>query len=251
MANIKKGLTNAASLGLSAAPTANPWVIGGASLLGLGTGLVSPERTFDPSGLRQAFKGYEQGLRSSARRSAAEAGSQIGTGLAAQGLSNSPLGQGIIAGQRRLGLQRAEDQINTARSSLEADIATAQEQIRQANENEFRNDLTGVSEAGLALTDNVLTQNSPLREKLGLPKIESSADQLLRNIFGTSPQAAAQAVPKLNYNSSAADIKKKLLVRGIKENSKYGQAHKFNPQRMQELEDALGSDFLDHIFGDQ
>ena len=252
MANFRKAGTNAFAAALAAAQTGNPYAIGGAAAIGGATGLLTPKRTFDANPFRRAFKTYETGVRSSARTSAAEAGSQIGTANAAQGLSRSPLGSGIVAGQRRLALQRGEDQINMARGALEADIAGAEESIRQANDAELRSDLAGVAQAGVSLAHNVATTNSPLRAKLGLPRIKQPGEDLLGLLQqGGTTAAAPAAIPNLDYSSTKADISKKLLVRGIRENSKYGQAHFANPARMQELEDFFTAERLDFIFGDR
>ena len=272
MANYRKAGTNAFSAALAAAPTANPWVIGGSAVGGAVVGALSPKRTFDENPFRAALRKYKIGVRSGARRSAAEAGSQTGTALAAQGLSASPLGQGIAAGQRRLALQRGEDHINMAEGTLEADIAAAKESIRQANDAEFRSDLTGVATAGLALADNIATENSPLREKAGLPRIESDADKFLKALQdsgagATTAQAtitgpttteapktsislstAPQDLPPLSYSSRPEAVDSKLKMLNIPKGSKLGRAYHSNPYHMQELEDAFGIDMLKDVF---
>ena len=277
--NFRRGFTNAASSALGVAPTANPYLIGGAAVVGGVTGVLTPDRTFDPSPFRQGFQRYATGVRSGARRAAAEAGSQTATQLAAQGLSASPLGAGVTAGQRRLALQRGEDLITQERGQLEADLAGAQTAIAQQNQRQVEREFTGVAEAGLALGENILTQNSPLREKLGLPPIQSPADELLRSIFNgdaaspsatqaitggaQAPVAPAPAIqgqisgqnapvgqhrPKLGYDASRTQVDSKLEAEGISKGSKLGRAYHSNPEAMQQLEDAFGLDYLKDVF---
>ena len=270
MANKRKAFTGALSGGLAAAPTANPYLIGGGALLGGVLGALSPERTFDPSPFREALKKYNLGISRSARRSAAEAGAQSAVGMAAQGQSASPMGQALIVAHRQRQLQKGEDQKNFAEGKLEADIATAEESIRQANEQEYRDDLKGVAQAGLALTDNISTQNSPLRAKLGLPEIPDPQAEALKALTESiksgqggdasvsleigSPATTTQTTlqkpfsTKLSYESPIEDINRMLNAKNINPNSPHWKAWHYNPHRMQELEDAFGSDFLGYIF---
>ena len=190
--------------------------------------------------------------------------------MGSRGLGNSPLGAGITAGQRRLGLQRGEDAINVAESAVEADIASAKEAVRQANDAEFRSDLNSVAGAGVALVDNVVSQNSPLRKKLGFPDIVDPQEEFLKawraKMLGESNGDAnvqqsmgnpTQPIQDYNYAPILAPMGRDipsvhlnayLNKKGIAPSSKYGRAYRSNFRSMQQLEDALGSDFLDNIF---
>lgn len=267
MANWKKGATNAISSALAVAPTANPYLIGGAALTGGGIGLLTPERTFDESEILKALQKFNEGVRGSARRVANEAGSQTATRMATRGLGNSPVGDSIVAGQRRLELQRGEDAVNLARSNVHGDIATAKESIRQANEQDFRTDVEGLAQSVVALADNVATENSSLRELTGLPEIADPVADLVKAMTGQAQQGNVGNVSlslngnnnslqpfkkpflsKLSYESTFDDINNFLRQRNINANSLYGRAYHSNPARMQELEDAFGRGYLDNIF---
>ena len=158
-------------------------------------------------------------------------------------------------------MQRNEDIIGSARGQLEADLAGAETAIQQANDAEFRRDLGGVAEAGVALGQNVLTENSPLREKLGLSRIEYPLEGILSDISagrttGTSAPTPSVSTPAtLQKNTTPmqtpearATINRELSQKGINEGSKLGRAYHANPEHMKALEDAFGLDFLKDIF---
>ena len=169
--NFRKGLTRGASGALTAATTGNPQTIALSALASGLPGLFEKDRKFDPSPYRDAFRQYAAGVRGGARRAAQEAGSTLGSGLAARGLGKSPLGVGIVAGNQRLALQRAEDRIAQDRGQLELELANAQAGVDAANRADRNADLAGVSDAAISLAGNVATKDSRLREILGLPKI--------------------------------------------------------------------------------
>ena len=270
MANKRKAFTNALSFGLGAAPTANPPLIIGSALLGGGLGLIEPELTYDEQPLLNTLESFKTGVRSSARRSATEAGSQTSTQLHAQGLGQSPLGAGITAGQRRLELQRGEDTINMADAAVKGDIAVAKEQVRQAKDSQFRSDLNAVAGAGIALVDNVATENSPLRKAIGLEDIPDPGAELLQAyrdqiaagnavdagvslevINGKTPIATHHFAPilaSLGRDIPSVHLNAYLNQKGIKASSKYGRAYRSSFRSMKQLEDALGTDFLDYVF---
>lgn len=176
--------SRAAQGAILAAPSANPYVIGGAALLSGVPALFEEDREFDPKPFRKGFQKYATARRSAARRTADEGGAQAGAMLAARGMSNSPLATGIAAGQRRLALQRTEDILGAEEGQLEADLAAEQAEVDAANAQDLRDEIQGVGSAALALTHNVTTTDSPLREALGLPKIAPDAPDVIINTGG-------------------------------------------------------------------
>ena len=66
--------TRAAQGALLAAPSANPYVIGGSALLSGAPALFEEDRKFDPKPFRRGFRKYAAARRSGARRTADEAG---------------------------------------------------------------------------------------------------------------------------------------------------------------------------------
>ena len=176
--NWKKALTQGGKGALAAAPSGNPALIGISAGVSALPALFTPERKFDPTPFRRALQRHATGVRRGARRAASETGATQGSSLAARGLGRSPLGAGIIAGQQRLALQRAEDQIAQAEGQLEMEIAQTQAGIEAAKQQEQIDDLLELSGGAMGVGAKTATTDSPLREKLGLPRIAPDANDL-------------------------------------------------------------------------
>ena len=247
--------SRAAQGALLAAPSANPYVIGGAALLSGAPALFEEDRKFDPSPFRKGFRKYATAKRSAARRTADEAGSQAGTFLASKGMSNSPLAAGIAAGQRRLALQRTEDMLGAEEGQLEADLAAEQAEVDAANAQDMREDIQGVGSAALALTHNVATADSPLREALGLPKLTPDLAPIIIRTGGgdqgggdsgtEEPDAGEPTnTPQDVTPQQDAERTQQLKAKNINPNSTYGMWYRRDPEIASELEKMLPPEML-------
>ena len=181
---------------------------------------------------------YATSRRSAARRGADEGGSRAGSILASKGLSNSPLAAGIAAGQRRLASQRTEDILGAEQGQLESDLASAEEEVRIANAQDQREEIQGVGSAALALTSNVVTTDSPLRNALGLPELAPAPSPITINTGGGDSKG--------NGNASGNTPETVTTKKGtdIPQGSQMGEWYKENPDIIDELEELLGSDFV-------
>ena len=150
-----KAIQGLLSGGIAAAPSGNPYLIAGSSLVNAGlSGFSGPEKP-DFGKYRRAVNRLGRGVRSRARRDAAEVGSQLGSSLARRGLNQSGLGAGIAAGNQRRILQRAGDYENQLRERAELDIAQAEAAADLADREELRRDWGNIATSGILLADRL------------------------------------------------------------------------------------------------
>ena len=172
MPDWRRAAIQGASGAIGAAPSGNPFLIGGAAIGAALPALFVPKRKFNRMEYLKAFEKYETAARNSARRTADEAGSGTGAQLAAQGVGG-PIAAGITAGQRRVSLQRTDDQVNEFRGQLELELANTEAGIKTQEQEELRRDLIDLSGASVITASKIasefklpISEQSPLTQKV-------------------------------------------------------------------------------------
>ena len=179
--------TGALSGALSAAPTGNPWLIGGSALAGgIGGGLQRRSK-FSPVPYRRALRKLRRQLRMDADRDANELSSQLGSAFAARNISGG-VKEGIIAGNRRLRQQAADSQIAQLEYNTEIGIADAQLAEQLQSDQAFNADIATVLGQGSAFVTalaNPSTNDPPALRKLRTALNMENVDPIdLKSIFG-------------------------------------------------------------------
>lgn len=176
---LRKFITGAGSGALTAAPTANPYLIGGAAIAGGALNAVQSDSQFNPQPYRSALRRLRRSGMRRARRTADEAGSQLGSSLAARGLGDSGLGVGIIEGNRQRAFQQAEDRYSDLEAQVELEIADAQAIQQRQSADAFNREITalGLQGAGFLQTlGNPQPTDNPalrkIRDAFGIPNAE-------------------------------------------------------------------------------
>lgn len=191
-----KAIQGLISGGVAAAPSGNPYLIAGSSIANAAlSGFSGPEKP-NFQKYRKAMNRIGRGVRTRARRDAAEVGSQLGSSLARRGLNQSGLGAGVVAGNQRRILQRASDYENQLRTSAELDIAQAEAAADLADREELRRDWGNIATSGILLADRLAHQ----------PKVDAAANAansdpatMLAKLLGQG-QGGAPAAPG-NFDS--------------------------------------------------
>lgn len=177
---LRRFLTGAGSAGLATASSGNPYVIGGAAIVGGTLNALRDDPQFDPAPYRQAFRKAEAvALRRSDRRSR-EIGSQLGTDFNRRGISGG-LREGVIQGNRRVSEQETLDTLALREADLELEIANAEQGVQNQISTDFNSELVALASQGSTLAQRVLNpqpfQNDPpairnIRDRLGIPNPE-------------------------------------------------------------------------------
>ena len=121
---------------------------------------------------------------------------------------------------------------------MEGDLARAEEEVRIANAQDQREAIEGVGSAALALTHNVTTTDSPLREALGLPVLAPAPAPITINTGGGDSGGGDSG----GGNTPATTTTKKGTE--IPQGSMLNEWYQNNPDIVDELEDLLGSDLI-------
>ena len=183
-----KAIQGLISGGVAAAPSGNPYLIAASSIGNAAlSGLSGPEKP-DFTKYRRAVNRIGRGVRSRARRDAAEVGSQLGSSLARRGLNQSALGAGIAAGNQRRILERAGDYENRLKTQAELDIAQAQTAADLADREELRRDWGNLATAGIIAADRYAHAQQNPQAAQGT---ETLAD-VLAKLRGEVPPSTAQ-----------------------------------------------------------
>jgi len=276
---VRKAFTTGVAGGLAAAPSANPFLIGAATIGGGIVGALQDDNPFkfDPNPFRDAFQRTARTTRRRARRSGAEVRNSLAASMAAKGLGGE-FSESVSSGQERAVRQRADDWLDDREAELEDNIAHAEAWTDQANRAEEQKDWSSLGNAVTSTAFNVATTDSPLRKALGIgDKDESggSKDQMTEGQppknttvptqFGkvqfdaegkvvtpettqTTQGTDASMSAGLTANSSKEEIKQHITQHKIHEGSRLGKMYMGNPQQMGLLEQAFGAQWLIDAF---
>ena len=186
----RDALIGAGSGALQAAPSGNPWLIGGnAAFQGILAGASGDEK-FNPAPFRDNFNKYRQKTLNDLNPYMDEVGSKAGQSLAARGLGNSPLAVGIAQGSRRKLYGDALRGLNKEEAAMERDIATGQLVDDRQRRNRNQRALMGLAAQAGGLT-NTLSNPSPndpkgirkIREKLGMGDQNITHEEYYRKMY--------------------------------------------------------------------
>lgn len=144
MPRYKKAFTGALSAGIAAAPSGNPFLIGGSAIAGAIPGLLEEEYEFDPNPFRKGFDRASRAARRQSRRAAEEVGNSSRASMQSKGIGGSELAQSLTAAGQREMRQKTEDRIAKGRADLEDNIAHAETYIDMKNQTEDRRDLAAL-----------------------------------------------------------------------------------------------------------
>ena len=185
-----KAIQGLISGGIAAAPSGNPKLIALSAIGNAGlSGFSGPEKP-NFNKYRRSMNRIGRGVRSRARRDAAEVGSQLGSSLARRGLNQSALGAGITAGNQRRILQRASDYENQLISNAEMDIAQAETASDLSDREELRRDWGNLATSGILLADRLAhAQKNP---NAGNTQGQTLAD-IISQLGGNAANAANAA----------------------------------------------------------
>lgn len=170
LTKLRKLLTGAASSGLSAAPSGNPYLIGGAAIGGGILNALTPERKFDAQKYRSALDKLRASTMARADRRANERGSSARSDFASRGISGG-VAEGVIEGSRRMERQNAQNQMDALEFDLETDIADVENTIADQNRQELTGELVSIGTQGSQLLSR-LSNPSPFDSE-GLRKLRS------------------------------------------------------------------------------
>ena len=170
-----EALKGTAQGALTAAPSGNPYLIGGSALVGgLAQGFSKP-KPFNAAPYRDAMRRLRRNMRQRAARDKREVASQTATMLNSKGLDGSALGVGIAAGNQRMIDQKTNDYLNQLESDLEFHIADTQTGIDRRWDAQKRQNTLNLGLTGIGLIRDIYTPDAndtqflkDLQTKLGL-----------------------------------------------------------------------------------
>ena len=282
----RKAFTTGLSAGLATAPSANPFLIGGATIGGAVVGALQDDNPFkfDPNPFRENFKKMARTTRRRARRSGQEAANTSRARTASRGLGGE-LSESIASGSERAVRQQADEWLSDRENELEQNIAHAEAWTDAANRADAQKDWSSLGRSIVATGSNLATTDSPLRDALGIgaPKATPEDKGTSEGDQGKTPGSQFDkrymrgtntakvdgdqgetpvsqfdernmrgtdtfASSGLTANSTKEQISEHIAKHEIREGSRLGKLYHMNPTQMGLLEQAFGAQWLKDAF---